>query len=187
MTTAPSVIRKANPYDAPEIWRLFLQVHRENGLFTLSPLKVTEFMDRALHPERIPASDTGVRAQIGVIGPPGRLEAVVFVLIAQFWYSDEYHLEELLVYVDPECRKSRHAITCVGWMKLLSDQLGIPLLTGIISKDRTAAKIRLYDRMLPRIGAFYLYPKEDSELSKPETVMGESKKPAKKELERVTL
>ena len=172
--TTPSVIRKAMPYDAPEIWRLFLQTHRENGLFVISPFKVTEFLDRALHPERIPPHDTGVRAQIGVIGPPGKLEALAFVLIAQFWYSDEFHLEELLVYVDPECRKSRHAITCLKWMKGLADELKIPLMTGIISKNRTAAKIRLYARMLPRIGAFYLYPKDDAELVKPESVMGET-------------
>jgi hypothetical protein len=176
MTATPSVVRKATPFDAPEIWRLFLQVHRENGLFGLDPQKVTGFMDRAIHPERIPSHDTGPRAQIGVIGAQGRLEAVVFVLISSFWYSSEYHLEELLVYVDPECRKSRHAIACVGWMKGLSDQLQIPLLTGVISKERTAAKIRLYDRMLPRIGAFYLYPKDDIELVKPESVMGEEKK-----------
>jgi hypothetical protein len=174
--TVPSVIRKATPMDAPEIWRMFLQLHRENGLFTIAPAKVTNFMDRALHPERIPSWDTGPRAQIGVIGLPGRLEALVFVLISSFWYSEEFHLEELLVYVDPECRKSRHAVACVTWMKDLSDQLKIPLMTGIISKERTAAKIRLYDRMLPRIGAFYFYPKEDVELIKPESVMGEQKR-----------
>jgi len=176
MSSTPSIIRKATPFDAPEIWRLFLQLHRENGLFTIAPFKVTEFMDRALHSERIPSYDTGPRAQIGVIGPQGRLEAVVFVLIAQFWYSSEYHLEELLVYVDPECRKSRHAIACISWMKSLSDELEIPLLTGIISKERTAAKIRLYDRMLPRIGAFYFYGSTDMELVKPESVMGEPPK-----------
>lgn len=175
MISTPSTIRKAMPQDAPEIWRLFLQLHRENGLFTIAPAKVTSFMDRALHPERIPHWDLGPRAQIGVIGPPGRLEAVVFVLIAQFWYSEDFHLEELLVFVDPECRKSGHAVACVRWMKNLSDQLKIPLLTGIISKERTAAKIRLYDRMLPRIGAFYFYPKDDAELTKPESVMGEIK------------
>ena len=173
MTATPSVVRKATPFDAPEIWRLFLQTHRENGLFSLAPQKVTSFMDRALHPERIPLNDLGPRAQIGVIGPQGKLEAVVFVLVSSFWYSDDMHLEELLVYVDPEYRKSRHAVACIGWMKGLSDSLQIPLITGIISKERTAAKIRLYDRMLPRIGAFYLYPKDDMELVKPETVMGE--------------
>ena len=177
MTSTPSVVRKANPFDAPEIWRLFLQTHRENSLFSLAPQKVTNFMDRALHPERIPSYDTGPRAQIGVIGNHGCLEAVAFVLLSSFWYSDEIHLEELLVYVDPECRRSHHAKACVGWMKGLSDELKVPLLTGIISKDRTAAKIRLYDRMLPRIGAFYFYPKTDMELVKPESVMGEVKKP----------
>lgn len=179
MSTTPSTIRKATAFDAPEIWRLFLQLHRENGLFTLDPGKVTGFMDRAIHPERIPTWDTGPRAQIGVIGPQGRLEAVAFVLISTFWYSSEFHLEELLVYVDPECRKSRHAIACIAWMKGLSDQLQIPLLTGIISKERTASKIRLYDRMLPRIGAFYMYPKDDVELIKPASVMGEPPKKLK--------
>ena len=179
MTTTPSTIRKATPFDAPEIWRMFLQLHRENGLFTLDPVKVTSFMDRAIHPERIAAWDTGPRAQIGVIGPQGRLEAVVFILISTFWYSSDFHLEELLVYVDPECRKSRHAVACVAWMKGLADELKVPLITGIISKERTAAKIRLYDRMLPRIGAFYLYPKIDVELIKPETVMGETPKKLK--------
>ncbi len=176
MTRTPSVIRKAIPMDAPEIWRLFLQTHRENGLFKLAPQKVTGFMDRALHPERISSQDTGPRAQIGVIGYPGRLEAVVFVLLSSFWYSEEIHLEELLVYVDPECRVSNHASACIDWMKALSDKLNVPLLTGIISKHRTAAKIRLYDRKLPRIGAFYYYPlEESSELVKPETVMGEER------------
>jgi hypothetical protein len=167
----PSIVRIAKPWDAPEIWRLFLQVHRENGLFTLAPQKVTLLMDRALHPELIPPTDTGPRAQIGVIGVPSKLEAVCFILISSFWYSEDLHLEELLVYVDPECRASNHAKSCVTWMKSLADSLNIPLLTGIISKERTAAKIRLYDRMLPRIGAFYFYPQEDEEIVKPKTIM----------------
>ena len=167
----PSIVRIAKPWDAPEIWRLFLQLHRENGLFAIAPQKVTVLMDRALHPEGILPTDIGPRAQIGVIGNPGRLEAVVFVLISSFWYSNDLHLEELLVYVDPECRATCHAKACVNWMKGLADGLEIPLLTGIISKERTAAKIRLYDRMLPRIGAFYFYPQDDVELVKPRTIM----------------
>lgn len=175
-----SKVRVAKPYDAPEIWRLFLQTHRENGLFKLSPAKVTSLLDRALHPEVIPDWDTNPRAQIGVIGPPGRLEAVVFLLIASFWYSEELHLEELLVYVDPECRTSGHATACLEWMKGLADELKIPLLTGIISKDRTAAKIRLYDRKLPRIGAFYFYPLDEAlELVKPTSIMNGPRDPRK--------
>jgi hypothetical protein len=176
VSATPSIVRKASPMDAPEIWRLFLQTYRENGLFSLDPNKVTSLMDRALHPERIPAWDTGPRAQIAVIGPHGKLEGTAFILISSFWYSQDLHLEELLVYVDAECRKSHHAVALIGWMKGLATELEIPLITGVISKTRTAAKIRLYDRMLPRIGAFYMFPKEDVELVKPESVMGEAKR-----------
>lgn len=176
----PSKVRIAKPYDAPEIWRLFLQTHRENGLFRLSPSKVTTLMDRALHPELIHPLDTAPRAQIGVVGNPGKLEAVVFLLISSFWYSEELHLEELLVYVDPECRNSGHANACLDWMKGIADQLKIPLLTGIISKDRTAAKIRLYDRKLPRVGAFYFYPEDPAlDLTKPVTIMNGPRDPRK--------
>jgi hypothetical protein len=177
----PSIVRIAKPYDAPEIWRLFLQAHHENGLFTIAPYKATHLMDRALHPERIQPYDTGVRAQIGVIGPLGRLEAVVFILISSFWYSDDLHLEELLVYVDPECRVSRHAQACLDWMKGLADSLQIPLLTGILSTEKTEAKIRLYDRKLPRVGAFYFYPLDVAkiELVRPQNVMNGPKDPRK--------
>ena len=177
----PSVVRIAKPLDAPEIWRLFLQTHHENGMFTIAPQKVTQLMDRALHPEMIPLYDTGPRAQIGVIGPPGRLEAVVFILISSFWYSDDLHLEELLVYVDPECRASRHAQACLEWMKSLADSLRIPLLTGVISTEKTAHKIRFYDRKLPRVGAFYFYPLDMAkfEMVRPQNVMNSPRDPRK--------
>lgn len=157
----PSIVRKATPEDIQEIWRLFLQGHKENGIFTLAPEKVDFFLHRALYPDTIHPGDTGPRGQIGVIGSPGNLEAVVFLILGSFWYSHDIHLEELLVYVDPECRASDHAKSCINWMKRMADQLGVKLLTGIISRDRTASKIRLYDRHLPRVGAFYLYPLEE--------------------------
>ena len=93
-----------------------------------------------------------------MIGPVGKLEAIAFIIISQFWYSEAYHIEELTVFVEPESRKSEHAKVMIDWMKKTADELGIPLLTGIMSTERTEAKVRLYDRQLPRIGSFYLYP-----------------------------
>lgn len=153
-----SIVRAAVPEDRQEIWRLLLQGHRENGIFELSTDKVNWLLDRVLHPDRILPSDLGPRGLIGVIGPKNKLDAIAFLIIGSFWYSNDPHLEELIVYVDPECRHSNHAQEIISWMKRTSDALEIPILTGIISKHRTAAKIRLYDRFLPRIGAFYLYP-----------------------------
>jgi hypothetical protein len=83
------------------------------------------------------------------------LEGLVFLLIGQYWYSHDKHLEEILVYTDPEHRKSRHAESMVKWMKDQVDITGLPLMTGIISTHRTEAKCRLYRRMLPKIGEFF--------------------------------
>ena len=161
-----SIVRSALPEDKEEIWRLFLMAHRENGIFKLDPVKVEHLMNRAIYADNIPPWDSGPRGHIGVIGEHGKLEAIVFLLIGQFWYSSDMQLEELLVFVDPECRKSDHAKSIIDWMKKTANTLGIPLLTGIISKDRTAAKIRLYDRYLPRIGAFYLFPLDGFDVKK---------------------
>lgn len=158
--TSPSIVRLATPADGQEIWRLFLMAHNENSLFPLAPEKVQWLMNRALNPDLIPIEDMGPRGIIGVIGPVGALEALVFLLIGQFWYSNDRHLEELLVFTDPEHRKSHHAQAIIQWMKDQVEITGLPLMTGIMSNHRTEAKVRLYSRMLPKVGAFFfLSPK----------------------------
>lgn len=153
--TSPSYVRLAKPEDYQEIWRLFLQGHQENGLFSLAPEKVDYFVKRCLFPHMIPDGDTGPRGVIGVIGPSASLEGIAFVVIGEYWYSREKHLEEFIVLVDPQHRKSDHAKTLVGWMKEQSEKTGLPLITGIMSNDRTEAKCRLYRRMLPKVGEFF--------------------------------
>lgn len=158
--TSPSIVRLATPEDSMEIWRLFLQAHNENSLFPLAPEKVQYLMNRVLYPDAIPLGDMGPRGIIGVIGPVGALEALVFLLIGQFWYSNDRHLEELIVFTDPEHRKSTHAQAIIQWMKDQVELTGLPLMTGIMSNHRTEAKVRLYSRMLPKVGAFFfLSPK----------------------------
>ena len=171
--TSPSVVRIANPGDGQEVWRLFLQAYKENALFSLAPEKVQWFMNRALNPRSIPEDDSGPRGAIGVIGPTGSLEGLIFVIIGQYWYSNERHLEELLVYTDPEHRKSEHAQALVQWMKDQVEVTGLPLMTGIISNHRTEAKCRLYRRMLPKIGEFFFLGPKGSGAS-PALVMASS-------------
>lgn len=154
---SPSVVRVAGSNDGGEVFRLIMQGHRESGLFSFAPEKVGWFLTRTLNPETIPAGDTGPRGVIGVIGPAGALEGMCLLMIGEFWYSHEKHLEEYLVYVDPEYRHSNHAKSLVEWMKSQSTITGFPLLTGIISKERTEAKCRLYRRMLPKTGEFFFW------------------------------
>jgi GNAT superfamily N-acetyltransferase len=151
-------VRIATQTDRQEIWRLLLQSHNENGLFTLSPRKVDFLLDRVLNPQLIHPEDPGPRGEIAIIGEPGALEALAFILIGSFWYSEDFHLEELIVYVSPEYRKEGHAKNLIEWMKATADTLGIKLITGVMSNHRTEAKVRLYERQLPKIGAFFMYP-----------------------------
>jgi GNAT superfamily N-acetyltransferase len=162
--SCPSIVRVAGPADRQEIWRLFLQSHRENGKFSLAPEKVDFFINRALFPEAIPEWDTGVRGAIGVIGDVGSLEAIVLLMLGSYWYTHDRFLEEYMIFVDPECRRSFHARALIQWMKNQSDRVGLPLFTGVVSTHRTEAKVALYERMLPRVGAFFLYGDKFSSL-----------------------
>lgn len=162
--TCPSVVRLGIPEDSQEVWRLLLAAHKENALFPLAPEKVEWIMNRALYSHLIPTGDTGTRAIIGVIGPVGSLEAIVFLLIGQFWYSNDHHLEEILVFTDPEHRRSHHATAIIKWMKRQVNETGLPLITGVLSTHRTEAKVRLYSRLLPKMGEFFFVTPKGSNL-----------------------
>lgn len=152
-------VRIAKPDDKTEILRLFLQAHHENGLFPFEFEKVDWWVNRMLYPELIPPTDMSPRGVIGVIGN-GNLEGLAMLTVGCFWYAAQRHLEEFLVYVDSEVRRGGgggHLKALVGWMKEQSALTGLPLMTGILSTHRTAAKVKLYESMLPKAGAFFFY------------------------------
>jgi len=90
-----------------------------------------------------------------VIGPEHALEGLVLLVTGCFWYSEDQHLEEYMIYVDPQHRRSSHAKALVQFMKDQVELTKLPLLTGVQSTTRTEAKCRLYQRMLPKIGEFF--------------------------------
>lgn len=154
--SSPSVVRIAGSSDFDEVWRLLLESHGENALFPLAPDKVKWFVDRVIYPETIPPEDTGTRGIIGVIGPPKALEGLVFLTIGCYWYTYAKNIDEFMVFVDPRHRRSEHAKALVGWMKNQVELTGLPLVTGIMSTKRTEAKCRLYQRLMPKVGEFFL-------------------------------
>ena len=165
--TSPSVVRPAIPADEPEIWRLFNLMHRENGLFKMSVPKVQYYLDRALYPERIEGIDVGPRGFIGVIGSIGALEGVIMLVLGSAWYTEEISLDDAVNFVDPAHRESNHAKALIAYAKHMVDEVRIghptfKMIVGVLSTKRTAAKIRLYERMnLAPIGAFFSYPVPD--------------------------
>jgi hypothetical protein len=144
----PPHVRLAVAEDIDDILTLGRLIHAESGVMPISEERIEEYALRGINQDK---------AVMGVIGPVGNIEAAVYLVIGRFWYSDDFHLEELFAFVRPDCRKSDNAKALLEFEKNCSIKLGIPLLMGVISTTRTAAKIRLYERRLGKqSGAYFL-------------------------------
>lgn len=127
------------------------RLHEENGMFTMNHDKVRVTLDRAFKKQG------GVLAGIG---PKGKLQGLLCLLLSSFWYSDDPHWEELFLYVIPEYRKSKNAVELLRFAKWCSDETDFPLFIGILSDNSTARKELLYERQLKIPGGngrFFVY------------------------------
>lgn len=146
---AISRVRLAMRADEEELMDQCRRLHDENGWMQMSENRVREMFQRHFNREG------GI---IGVIGGPGKIEASIALKISQVWYSDEWFLEELFNHVLPEYRRSNNAKDLITFAKTCADSIGLPLAIGILSNERTEAKVRLYQRQLSKpSGAFFIY------------------------------
>lgn len=148
-----TAVRLAVPEDESKIIDLCKMLHEENGLFPLSMPKVKGMIDRAFNREG---------AIIGVIGEIGEPVASIYLDINQVVYSEAFSLTEQWNFVHPDFRRSDCAKRLLAYAKHCSDELQIPLTIGILSNQRTEAKIRLYERQLDRAGAYFIYNRKFS-------------------------
>jgi len=148
ITTSP--VRKATITDRAQILEMCEENHRDNGQFSLSMPKVEAMVDKAF---------SGGGAIIGVVGDK-QIEGMLLLLISQFWYTSDWCLEEILNFVRPQFRRSTHAKDMISFGRRCSDELGIPLVIGVVSNERTKAKMELYRRQLGEpCGGYFLYPR----------------------------
>lgn len=160
-TVEPSIVRLASKLEEEELMEMCREIHAENGLVSMAEEKVRAMLTRAFNKEG------GI---IGVIGKPGSLEAIIMIVMTKFWSSNDDHLEELFSYVRRPFRtkfngadtvKMPHAESLVNFAKKCSDEIGIPLVIGIITNKRMAGKVRLYRSILgyPAGAYFVVNPK----------------------------
>jgi hypothetical protein len=149
LTVSP--VRKAVLADKPDIMQMCEENHCDNGQFSFCARKVETTIDRAFN---------GGGAIIGVVGQ-NQIEGMLVLVIDQFWYTQDWCLEEYQNYVRPQFRKSTHAKDMINFGQRCSDELGIPLVIGVVSNERTRAKMELYRRQLgePKGGYFMHLPK----------------------------
>jgi len=146
------VIRTATVADMDEIMVLAMAACAENGFLNPNPLKLAAEIWPALN------QDHGVVFVIGKAA--GKIEGLVLLRIGAMWYSDAVVVEEKAIFIYPEFRaaKGGRARRLCEQSKRVADSLGIPLIIGVLSNSRTAAKVRMYERIFgPASGAFFLY------------------------------
>lgn len=141
-------VRFAERGDYDALMHLCMCLHEENGWFDMSVDRVRKTLMSHY------ARDGGI---IGVIGPVGKIEGAIVMRMAQMWYSDQWLLEEMFSFVHPEFRRSTNAKSLIEFAKSCAVDIGVPLLIGIISNERTEAKVGLYKRQLGKpVGAYFV-------------------------------
>src|SRR5215475_6875239 len=144
-----SPVTKARPRDKAEVIQICREDHAENGQFGYSSHRVEDKVSRILD------ANEGV---IGIIRRRDEIEAIIMMHIAQFWYTDDYALEEMLNFVRPAYRKSTNAKDMISFGKRCAVELGIPLVIGVVSNERTKAKMELYRRQLGEpVGGYFVF------------------------------
>ena len=139
------IVRLATAADEDEIMLLLNQMHAEGGIMPLDEMAARETFRMAFNRQG------GI---LGVVGEPGDIKAMIFLLISRFWYSRAYHLEELFNFVRPDVRnsvensKDGFAFKLIEFAKKCSDRLELPLTIGILTNQRMEGKVRFYRRSL---------------------------------------
>ena len=146
-------VRLATKRDEGEIFGLLILLHAENGLFSMNRDKVLAGIQWATERRG------GI---IYVIDEGPRVVATLGMTIATDWYSDDEYLMERWNFVHPDYRRSDYARKLLEqgkwaheWFKNRGKQM--PFFCGINSFIRTEAKIRMYARHVPLLGAYFMY------------------------------
>lgn len=155
-------VRLAAPGDEEEIFHLLSLLHTENSYFTMEPGKVRSVIRCAT--ARVP-DFTGALGMIGIIERDRRVAGTIGLFIEYGgWHTSDYALAERWNFVHPEFRRTDYAKRLIRFGKRTQQWFEtsgntMPLITGIFSGVRTEAKVRLYRRELPPVGAFFIYGK----------------------------
>ena len=145
-------IRIGSPEDVDSIMELALSACDENGFIEPNPTRLLGEIWPALN------FDHGLVGVIGKVGEPA--EGAVLLRIGQMWYSNHHVLEEKAIFIHPDYRSAKggRARRLCQFSKKVSDELGVPLIIGVLSNNRTEAKVKLYQRQFGApSGAFFLY------------------------------
>lgn len=150
-TPRPFGVRIANLSDEGQIYDLLVLMAEEIALLPISETKVRAMIRHAA------ARNGGV---IGIVENEEKIVGAVCLVMNQGWYSESWFCDEIWNFVHPDHRRglgNDYAKRLLQFSKWWSEQLGMPLVMGIMSTKRTMGKIRFYMRNLRLIGGIFLW------------------------------
>ncbi len=153
------IIRLAEPSDEAALFDLLQALRQANNSFEFQ-------IDDARIAEHIQMGTRGKGGLHGVIDAPDRpgvLAGSIGIIFDQWWFSSEWGLGQIWLFVRPEYRKGTHyADALVGWAKekraALEADAGqrIRMANAVISEERLEAKLRFWRRHSGKmIGAIF--------------------------------
>lgn len=145
-------IRLATPDDMAEVMSLAIAGAQENAFLDARASLIAQEVWPAVN------QDKGLCGAIGK--PGGAIEGIVILRIGNLYYSEQPCVEEKIIYVHPDFRSAKggRARKLCEFSKHVADTLELPLLIGVCSSHRTAAKVKMYERIFgPPSGAYFLY------------------------------
>lgn len=150
--TEPLKVRVGTLADLDEMMELAMMATDENAFAPPD----AQMLLHEIYPALM--QDKGI---IGIIGEPGGIiEGAVLLRIGNVWYSRSETLEEKAVFVHPDYRAAkggRMARLC-EFSKQVAETLGLTLAIGVMSSERTAAKVKAYSRIFGEpSGAYWLW------------------------------
>jgi len=151
-TSEGLIIRLGTPADLDEVMKAAVAAVAEIGLVDPDPVRLLQDVWPALNQDR---------GLVGIICKQnGKAEGGVLLRVGKMWYSNQDVLEERVIFIPPEFRSAKggRATRLCEFSKKAAEDLGIPLLIGVMSSVRTEAKVKMYERQFGKpAGAVFLY------------------------------
>lgn len=152
MTAFPEGMRLASPGDERRIFDLFVMAHAENGWGDLDVKIVEDQIAKACAREGV---------VIALIDGPERMEAAIGMHPCKAaWYNSDaaanWHWADLLIYVHPLHRRSRHAAKLFQFALWWEQEIKMPVILGLLPRGQFEEKEKLFKRYGTRVGSAFL-------------------------------
>lgn len=149
--TEKLIFRIGTPADIEPVMQMAKEACDEQAIFLSSIEKIREINVPALRCEK------GIAGVLCTKG--GEIVGATVLRVVEVWYSEQQILEEAFIFIKPEYRtaKGGWARKMCEFSKKMSEDLGIPLIAGIVNNIRTEAKIRLYERQFGAPNGVFFY------------------------------